>query len=300
MIKKFIQKIIHNLKRQYRLEFIDEETLSSSKHFSFRPILWVAGSATLFFGIIGGTSATIWYTPAIREQIPGYTNPDNARKLITMQSHIARLEEDVKSKDEYILTLKKVLNNGSSAEPTTQKEKGTQKELPEIKIDPYIKEAIAQNNPNKTTEAKPQISQPTPGEAASSPKSSKVELKLKTFLRPVIGDLRDGFSPSKGHYGIDIGTNANETVLAATEGYVQISDFTEADGYMIAITNPSGVTTIYKHNSMLLKKKGSYVHAGEPIAKVGNTGENSSGPHLHFEIWYNGEPLNPVDYVKYK
>ncbi len=296
MIKKFIQKIIHSLKRQYRLEFIDEETLSSSKQFAFRPILWVTGSILLFLGIVGGTASTIWYTPSIREKIPGYTNPENTSQLISMKDQIENLESEVKNKDEYIKSLQNVLKTGSiPATPSTEEDK---KELPAIKAEDK-KETAGSNV--KAQEVNPVTVQPVTGDApASTKKGVKVELKIKTILRPVIGYVRDGFSPSKGHYGIDIATNEGETVLAATEGYVQISDYTEADGYMIAITNPSGVTTIYKHNSMLLKKKGSYVHTGEPIAKVGNTGENSSGHHLHFEIWYNGEPLNPSDYLNYK
>ena len=280
------------------MEFIDEETLSSSKQFAFRPILWVFSVAFLLLSIVLGTASTIWYTPSIREKIPGYTNPDNEKYLKSMRSQIENLESEVKNKDEFIKSMQNVLGNKETFPQNTKEE--TQKTIEPVK-EPNKKASASNDKKGKAQEVVPQIAQPITGDAPSVvKKSAKVELKIKTILRPVVGYVRENFSPSKGHYGIDIATSEVETVLAATDGYVQISDYTEADGYMIAITNSSGVTTIYKHNSRLLKKKGSYVHTGEPIAMVGNTGENSTGHHLHFEMWYNGEPLNPRDYVIYK
>ena len=84
---------------------------------------------------------------------------------------------------------------------------------------------------------------------------------------------------------------------ATLDGTVIFSGFTSADGYVIQIQHGNDLTSIYKHCSSLTKKAGDYVKAGEPIGIVGNTGENSSGPHLHFEIWYNGFSINPQHYV---
>jgi murein DD-endopeptidase MepM/ murein hydrolase activator NlpD len=312
-MKKFIQKTFSHLKKRYRVELIDEETLSSSKRYYMRPLVWTVGVATLLVGLIVGTASTIWYTPSIRQQIPGYSNPDNEQKLLTMQSEISNLEKELSQKDNFIQGMQKALDE---APPSSTEENVSVKEIKEAKSsteekrptpasaskekDAQAKTDKEKNNKIVNTPAAPIPAQPSPGDLPAAKPSSKVALAVKTILRPVIGYVREGFSAAKGHYGIDIITNANETVLAATEGFVQLSEYTEADGYIIAISNPSGLTTIYKHNSQLLKRKGNYVHAGEPIAVVGNTGENSTGPHLHFEIWHNGEPLNPRDYVFFK
>lgn len=310
-MKKIVQKILHPLSRQYRVEFIDAETLSSPRQYRIRPIIWIVSAVLLIFGAIVGTGSLIWYTPAIRQQIPGYTNPENERKLMYMQSALDTLKKEIQRRDEFIVSLQRSLkldepipsltaptNNspkqelkGANASTTKSTDNKGQKNAEPVKVMPQNDAAVASND------IKPQ---PSPGDAAVGKAAQKMSLAIKTILRPVIGYIRDGFSPAKGHYGIDVVTNENETVLAATEGYVIFSEYTEADGHVIAVSNPTGVVTFYKHNSRLLKKKGSYVHAGEPIAVVGNTGENTTGPHLHFEMWYNGEPLNPRDYIIYK
>lgn len=304
-MKKIIQKIIPSLNRRYRVELIDDLTLSSSKQYSFRPLFWILGIVGLFLGIIIGTAATIWYTPAIRSKIPGYTNPQNERMLITMQSQIENLQKENKQKDAYISSVQTALSTGTAITPSTEVKEAATKEITsteknQAKIEEKEKEKISKSESEKKVvdnqKTQPILVQPTPGEPAIK-QSTKISLGIKTVMRPVTGYIREGFSPSKGHYGIDVVTNENETVLAATEGFVQIAEYTETDGYMIVIASPKGVNTVYKHCSRLLKKKGSYVQACEPIAVVGNTGENSSGPHLHFEMWSNGEPLNPKDYV---
>lgn len=311
-MKKIVQKILHPLSRQYRVEFIDAETLSSPRQYRIRPIIWIVSAVMLVFGAIVGTGSLIWYTPAIRQQIPGYTNPENEKNLMYMQSALDTLKKEIQRRDEFIVSLQRSLklgdpipsvtspstntpavdsktNNAAAPKTTDKPDKVAQTKEP-------VK-AMPQNDAVAINEMKPQ---PSPGDAAVGKNAQKMSLAIKTILRPVIGYIRDGFSPAKGHYGIDVVTNENETVLAATEGYVIFSEYTEADGHVIAVSNPTGVVTFYKHNSRLLKKKGSYVHAGEPIAVVGNTGENTTGPHLHFEMWYNGEPLNPRDYIIYK
>lgn len=303
-MKNIVQKILHPLSRQYRVEFIDAETLSSPRQYRIRPIIWIVSSILLLVGSMVGTGSVIWYTPAIRQQIPGYTNPENEKKLMLMQSALDTAKKEIQRRDEFIAGLQRALKVGDAIPTITPNTPDTKSSTSATTKKPTtetpnkeIEKAAPQNDAVVTNEIKPQ---PSPGDAAIGRTGQKMALAIKTILRPVIGYVRDGFSPAKGHYGIDIVTNENETVLAATEGYVLFSEYTEADGHVIAVSNPTGVVTFYKHNSRLLKKKGSYVHAGEPIAVVGNTGENTSGPHLHFEMWLNGEPLNPRDYIIYK
>jgi len=120
-----------------------------------------------------------------------------------------------------------------------------------------------------------------------------IQSKSYYFYKPVNGFISREFNPEKGHLGIDIVTKTGSPVYAAASGYIVFSDYTTKDGYMMIINHPDNYATIYKHCSVLVKKVRENVHQGELIALSGNTGEITTGPHLHFEIWTNGQPINP-------
>lgn len=117
--------------------------------------------------------------------------------------------------------------------------------------------------------------------------------KLFYFIRPLIGFISRGFNPVIGHMGIDIVAKSGTPVAAAASGYVIFADYTVRDGYMIIINDSNGYVTVYKHCSILLKKPRDIVTGGEIIALSGNSGEITTGPHLHFEIWKDGKPVDP-------
>lgn len=113
------------------------------------------------------------------------------------------------------------------------------------------------------------------------------------FMRPSQGFLFNEFNPKKGHMGVDFSVKVGSPVYAAESGLVLFSDFTAGDGYKIIIQHNDGFVTIYKHCSVLIKKERDFVERGELIALSGNSGENTTGAHLHFEIWKEGKPLDP-------
>lgn len=114
------------------------------------------------------------------------------------------------------------------------------------------------------------------------------------FSKPIDGFISREFNPEAGHYGIDIVAKTGTPVYAAASGYVIFSDYTVDDGYMMIIIHPNDYISIYKHCSSLLKQKREKIIQSDIIALSGNTGHKSHGPHLHFEIWKNGQPLNPL------
>jgi len=113
------------------------------------------------------------------------------------------------------------------------------------------------------------------------------------FARPINGFISREFNPEEGHYGIDIVAKTGTPIYSTASGYVIFSDYTVDDGYMIIIIHPNDYISVYKHCSSLLKHKREKIIQSEMIALSGNTGHKSHGPHLHFEIWKNGQPLNP-------
>ena len=117
--------------------------------------------------------------------------------------------------------------------------------------------------------------------------------KVDYFDKPVNGFVSREFDPAKGHMGIDFVVKSGTPVYASANGFVIFSDYTNKDGNMLIIGHPDNYITIYKHCSVLMKKERDTVIQGELIALSGNTGEITTGPHLHFEIWKDGQPIDP-------
>ena len=117
------------------------------------------------------------------------------------------------------------------------------------------------------------------------------------LYRPTRGMVSDHVNAEKKHYGTDIAANPNESVLATMDGTVILSTYTAETGYLIGVQHNQDLISIYKHCGSLLKKEGERVKGGEAIALVGNSGTLSTGPHLHFELWYKGHPVNPEKYI---
>jgi len=130
----------------------------------------------------------------------------------------------------------------------------------------------------------------------STPKSTNESIMF--FGSPVLGEVSQHYGASD-HPGIDVVTTKNETVKACLGGTVIYSGYTRKDGHLMIIAHPGDYVSVYKHNKALLKKVGQKVQLGDPIAIVGNTGENTTGPHLHFELWYQQSPVNPENYMKF-
>jgi murein DD-endopeptidase MepM/ murein hydrolase activator NlpD len=114
---------------------------------------------------------------------------------------------------------------------------------------------------------------------------------------PVVGYVSQGFDDARKHFGIDYAGRRGSIISAAADGYIVFSGWTYDDGNMIILSHGSGYFTIYKHNQSLLKSASEFVKRGEPIALLGNSGNTSYGPHLHFELWKDGQPQNPDEYM---
>lgn len=119
------------------------------------------------------------------------------------------------------------------------------------------------------------------------------------FYSPITGFISDRYNVTDAHYGVDIVSKKNEPVKAVADGTVIMSSWTQDSGHVIAIQHRGDLISVYKHNAELLKKVGNFVSGGEIISIVGNTGELTDGPHLHFELWSNGNPVNPEDFVSF-
>lgn len=122
---------------------------------------------------------------------------------------------------------------------------------------------------------------------------------LYSFFRPLKGMVSDGFNQERKHTGIDIAAPAKSVIKSIQDGTVLFSDWTPGGGHTLIIQHPEQFISVYKHNAVLLKKVGTFVKAGDAISLVGSSGEHSTGPHLHFELWHKGVPVNPTKYINF-
>ncbi len=125
------------------------------------------------------------------------------------------------------------------------------------------------------------------------------ELQETFFYSPITGFVSDQYDVKKGHMGVDVVAKANEPIKCIADGTVIFSAWTQDAGYVIVVQHRGNLISTYKHNAQLLKKVGTFVNGGEIVAIVGNSGELTNGPHLHFELWYNGNSLNPEEFVTF-
>ena len=125
------------------------------------------------------------------------------------------------------------------------------------------------------------------------------DLRETFFFSPISGFISDHYNVKKSHFGVDVVSKSNEPVKCIADGTVIFSDWTQNEGYVLMIQHRPNLISVYKHNAELYKKLGTFVNAGEIISIVGNSGEMTNGPHLHFEMWYNGNSLNPEEFVTF-
>ena len=128
---------------------------------------------------------------------------------------------------------------------------------------------------------------------------SNSRLEDLVFFKPVDGLITSAFNFSENHFGVDVVSASNASVKATLDGVVIFSDWSVSGGHTIIIQHPENIISVYMHNSSITKKNNDLVKAGEVVGIIGNSGETSSGPHLHFELWQNGNPINPEDYIDF-
>ena len=310
MLKKIYKNIRGRLVKKYRVELIDDVTLSQSRQFMVKPITVFLIASLLLVGIVVGTAALVIYTPSFHALIPGYINPEEAKqKEAIMAAKIARMDEETRRFGAYVSSLKRVAGVGNDSVPIFSQERLDSLQQAEELVsgsspdtrDP-IEENVAVSEPDgELEETNSPITQKVKYVSESRIKAIKMANKplLLNLFPPLLGSIRKAFEIGSQHYGVDIVAEENSLIKSVAEGYVVLSEYSDENGWVIGIASKEGIVSFYKHNSSLLKKTGNYVLAGEPIAKIGNTGENSTGPHLHFELWQNGEILNPENYIRF-
>lgn len=287
---KFVSKQLRN---KFKFIVFNEDTLD--EEFSFRLSL-----LTIFF-ILGGlsilsvlfTSYIIAFTP-LKQYIPGYTDAAYQKKVYELQLRSDSISKALQAYEKYYKDLKMVLNGDipkNEPRPAALDEKQIKK-YQNIKDVRSKDDSLMRLDYENTTKYNLFTSYKTTGNASSP-------AQRLTFFSPLKGIVTNEFNAQKKHYGVDVVANKNEVIKSIQNGTVIFADWTVKTGNVIAIQHAGNIISVYKHNSVLLKREGNVVKAGESIAVVGNSGELTSGPHMHMELWINGSPVNPKDYITF-
>ena len=275
------------LKYKYKLSVINETSYEEVFNFRLSQLHVLTALSVLAVILVVLTILLIAFT-GLREFIPGY--PDgNMRQMIAQNAlRVDSLENELLKRDRFFKSIRLVLNGGDTTSLERSREDTAR----------YRNDSIRFQISEQENEFRAAIEERERFNLSLGMKEQNHD--YYHFFPPVEGIVTQSFDEKKRHYGTDIVAKANAKVAAVLDGVVIFTDWTVKTGYVIQVQHTNDLISVYKHNSILLKKQGDYVRAGEVLGVVGNTGEESSGPHLHFELWRAGNPLNPENFIKFK
>ncbi|MBT6765756.1 MAG: M23 family metallopeptidase [Prolixibacteraceae bacterium] len=279
--KKFFEKI----KDQYRLIIYNDTTFQSvwSMKLSRLKVFTVT---SLMSAIIVILVILLIATTGLREYIPGYPKAEYRQILVHTALKIDSLENELKKRDDFFVGIKAIIEGNI---PEDNLFIDTTIEQSEIEFLEYNHDSVFQDQLLAE-----QLSLSLQDNASKNPGLSQIH-----FFVPVNGVISNHFNSITDHFGIDLVSGPNSRISAVLNGTVIFSGWALETGYVIYIQHEADLISAYKHNAELLKNTGDLVNAGEAIAIIGNSGELTTGPHLHFELWHNGTALNPEQYIDF-
>ena len=279
------------LTNRYLLIVRNEEDFAEKTTYTFtyaKLILFIVLTGVILF------IASLFTVSTLLEQWfdPRYAQAEANRQLIELSLAVDSLEVEVERKNEFIRTFQHIVRGDSvmDTESSYLAQAGDRKTEEVGKASTEISEIDAQ--------FRQEFEESDIGLLTVSGASAN-QLDELFFFSPLPGIISAPYSTKNSHYGVDIVSKKNEPIKSIADGTVLLASWTQDAGYVIAVQHRSNVISVYKHNSSLLKKSGDFVSAGDVIAIIGNTGELTTGPHLHFELWYNGNPMNPEEFVSF-
>ncbi|UKM65578.1 M23 family metallopeptidase [Flavobacteriaceae bacterium GSB9] len=284
--KRNQKKIKRKLLDKYRLVVLNENTFEERLSFKLTRLnVFVMGSLLAIF-LIALTYLIIAFTP-LREYIPGYSSTALKKKATELNYKTDSLQQALVMNERYYQSIKKVLtgdvigidfNKDSIVE-------AVKLEASEVDLEPIAEDSILREKVDK--EDKYNLF-----ESATSATNF-------VLFPPVSGEITEPYNAKEKHYAVDIVVAKGTPVKAAADGIVIFAEWTASTGYVVILEHSYGLISVYKHNAYVTKAQGDLVKSGEVIATAGNAGELSTGPHLHFELWNDGYPINPTNFIDF-
>lgn len=285
--KKKHNRFAKRLLNKYRLVILNEDTFEEQVSFKLNRlnvfVLFSLGTIVL----VSCTTFLIAFTP-LREYIPGYSSTALNKKATDVAEATDSLSQVIRINDQYFNSIRKVLN-------------GEVKGVEFNKDSAVVATKIDPDKINlKPSEEDMKLREEVFGEDKYSLfETAKTNINMARLFPPVKGSITSHYNSGDRHYAIDIAVALHTAVKSVADGTVIFAEWTATTGYVMIVEHGNNLLSVYKHNSSLSKRQGDLVRAGEVIATAGSTGELSTGPHLHFELWSDGYSVNPTDFIDF-
>jgi murein DD-endopeptidase MepM/ murein hydrolase activator NlpD len=284
--KKIEKKIAKKLLHKYRLVILNEDTFEERLSFKLTRLNVFVLLALSSIFLVAATTVLIAFTP-LKEYIPGYSSTALKKKATVLSYKTDSLERVIAVNERYFSSIKKVLHGELSSADFNRDSiiEAAKLDVNQIDLAPTKEDSLLREKVDK--EDKYNLF-----ETATS-KASFV------LFPPVNGTITEAYNVKERHYAVDIVVAKDTPIKATADGTVIFAEWTTETGYVMLIEHSYGLISVYKHNASLTKRQGDLVKAGEVIAMSGNTGELTTGPHLHFELWSDGYPINPTNFIDF-
>ena len=281
--KTFLKRIFNDYKIVVSSEDTFEEKLSFKANKINAFIIMLLYSIIL----IAFTISIVFFTQ-LREMVPGYSSSDLLNRAIYLTKKTDSLEQQIALNNKFYKSIEDVLS-GNVDEFITRDELSKDSNLinPDIfTISPNLQDSI--------------LRQYVENEDKFNLTNNELVIENKMFFSPIKGEITQSFNLNENHFAIDIAADIGTPVKSVLDGKIIFSEWSLETGYVVVIDHGENIISVYKHNSKTLKEQNDFVQAGEVIAYSGNQGNLSSGPHLHFELWKNGTPIDPEPLLNFK
>lgn len=279
--KKFIEKI----QDRYHLKIFNDSTLEEVWSLPLTRLNVFAYFGFAIILLIAIVTIVIAFTP-VREFIPGYPDGNMKKNIIYNAIAVDSLHNELRMKDQYFQNLKTIIEGNTPKDYINKHD--TNVSYDDITFERSINDSLFRQQIEDEEHYNLTL---------FDENHSTNDINRLFFYPPLKGMVTNKFKMTEHHFGIDIVSPPDEAISATLDGTVILASWTLKTGYVIQIQHKNDLISVYKHNAELLKDVGSKVKAGDAIAIFGNSGELSTGPHLHFELWYKGTPVDPEEYI---
>jgi murein DD-endopeptidase MepM/ murein hydrolase activator NlpD len=287
MVRKRKESVMDRLRYKYRLVILNDDTFEEKLSFKLSRLNVFVSIGVSAIVLIAGTTLLIALTP-LREYIPGYSSARLRRQAFDLVRKTDSINTQLAYQQRYLNTIKNIVE-GKAPDSLNTLPPEQVAQLPQ-------EEALAPSEQEVSLRKKVEEEERFNVEPSAS-KSRNLE--NLGFFTPLKGVVSNAFSKEHQHQAIDILAPANSAIKACLDGHVILAEWTAETGHILMLQHANGLISVYKHNSALLKKQGDLVKAGEAIAIIGNSGELTTGPHLHFELWHEGNPIDPQLFMRF-
>ena len=276
---------VQRWRNKFRFVILNDDTFEELLTLKLSPLNIFVFSVVTIVSTIALTTTVIAFTP-LKELIPGYASSKLRREAIELALTTDSLTAAIDRNERYIQGVQRILQGEVIDTVLQELETDTSSNNAEIVLsDPSAQDSAFREWVEE--------------ENAFTLNQGGAELGIPQLISPIEGIITSGFDKATNHFAVDIAAASNTPVKTCYEGTVIFADWTSETGNIIIVQHENNLLSAYKHNSALLKEVGEFVRSGEAIAIIGNSGDNSTGPHLHFELWFEGAPIDPQNFIKF-